>query len=121
MERVEIDVGPVSGGDVNELLSVPVGGVDHVLELPVDIFLPPADHFPSVSVHLVVDLAGLDLVSSLFEECISCECSPVLDVFFVDEVLAPSCSVVGSPSLSRLVSFNTALVKLVSEKANFSS
>ncbi len=100
MERVEIDVGPVSGGDVNELFSVPVGGVDHVLELPVDIFLPPADHFPSVSVHLVVDLAGLDLVSRLFEECVSCEGSPVLDVLFIDKVLAPSCGVVGSPSLA---------------------
>ncbi len=121
LERVDLDICPVSGGDVNELFRVPGGGVDHVLETPVYLIFPPADHFPIVIGNLVVDLTGLEVVSSLFVERVSGECSPVLDVLFVDEVLAPSGSVVGSPGLSRLVGFNTALVELVSEEANFSS
>lgn len=95
-----MNVGPVSGGDVDELLGHPVGGVDHVLERPVDVVLPPANHFPGVVRHLVHDLAFFELVSGLFEKSVSCESGPVLDVLNVDEVFTPSDSVVGSPLLA---------------------
>lgn len=121
VEGVDVYVHPVTSGNVDKLFSSPISLVDHVLFGPVDRVLPVTDHLPSLILDIIRILARFDIDSLFLVSSVSGESSPVLDVLWVYEVLAPSHRVVSSPGLTRLVNGDCTLVQLVSQHANFLS
>ena len=114
-EWVDIYVRPVSSGDVDKGFSHPIRHVNHILFGPVYFVFPVTDHLPCGIFNLVRNLARFDIDSLGLVDGVSGKCSPVLNIFGVDEVLAPSDCVVCSPVLARLINSDCALVQLVSQ------
>ena len=97
VKGIDVHVGVVASSDVDKLLGHPICLVDHVLLGPVDFVLPVTDHFPGVVFNIFRNLARFDINTLSFINCVSGECSPVLNILRVYEVFAPSNRVVGSP------------------------
>ena len=97
VEGVDVYVCPVSGCNVDKLFSSPISPVDHVLLSPVDIFLPVTNHLPGGIFNLIRILTRFNIDTLFLVSGVSGECRPVLNVLWVDEVLAPSHCVVRSP------------------------
>ena len=97
VEGIDVYIGPVAGGDIDKGFSHPVCLVDYVLLGPVDSVLPVTDHLPGSVLDFSRNITWFDVNTLSFISCVSGECSPVFNIFFVDEVFSPSDSVVSSP------------------------
>ena len=97
VERIDIYIGPIASGDVNQFFSQPVSLVDHILFSPIYSVLPVTDHLPGSVLDFIRNLTWFDVNTSIFICSISGKSSPVFNIFFVDEVFSPSDRVVSCP------------------------
>ena len=97
VEGIDVNIGPVTGSDVDQLFGHPICLVDHLLFGPVYFVVPPADHLPGGVFDFIRNLTWFDVNTLCFIGCIPSKCRPVFNIFFVDEIFTPSDGIVSSP------------------------
>jgi len=97
IEGIDVYICPITGSDINERFSHPVCLVNHVLLSPVDLVLPVTDHLPGGVFDLFRSLTRFKVYTLSFVYCVSGKCSPILNIFWVNEIFSPSNRVVSCP------------------------